>query len=68
MIEEHEVSIEPGEHKVVRFPGIIPRLSETPGETQWLGPALGAHNEEVYGQFLGFTPDRLAQLQQHGVI
>ena len=68
MIEGHEVSIEPDEHKTVRFPGIIPKLSETPGVTQWLGPDLGTHNEEVYGQLLGFTPDRLVQLQQHGVI
>ena len=68
MLEEHEVSIEPGEHKAVRFPGIVPKLSETPGETQWLGPALGAHNEEIYGQLLGFTPERLAQLKQDGVI
>lgn len=68
MIEAHEVTIEPDERKVVRFPGIVPKLSETPGETQWLGPALGAHNEEIYGQLLDFTPERLAQLQRDGVI
>ena len=38
------------------------------GETHWLGPTLGAHNEEVYGQLLGFTPERLEQLKQGGVI
>ena len=68
MIEEHEVSIMPGERNTVRFPGIVPKLSETPGETQWLGPALGAHNEEVYGQLLGFTSERLEQLKQGGII
>jgi formyl-CoA transferase len=68
MIEDHEVTIEPDETRLVRFPGIVPKLSETPGETQWLGPALGAHNEEVYGQLLGFTPERLEQLKQDGVI
>src|SRR5438128_967585 len=68
MIEDHEVSVAPGEHNTVRFPGIVPKLSETPGETQWLGPALGAHNEEVYGQLLGFTCERLAQLKQGGII
>jgi len=46
----------------------VPKLSETPGETHWLGPTLGAHNEEVYGQLLGFTPERLEQLKQGGVI
>jgi crotonobetainyl-CoA:carnitine CoA-transferase CaiB-like acyl-CoA transferase len=68
MIEDHEVAIEPDETTAVRFPGIVPKLSETPGETQWLGPALGAHNEEVYGQLLGFTSERLKQLKQDGVI
>jgi formyl-CoA transferase len=68
MLEEHEVSIEPGECATVRFPGIVPKLSETPGETRWLGPTLGAHNEEVYGKLLGFTPERLEQLRQSGII
>lgn len=68
MIEQHEVSILPGECDTVRFPGIVPKLSETPGETRWLGPELGAHNEEVYGQLLGFTPERLEQLKLSGVI
>ncbi|HVB75034.1 MAG TPA: CoA transferase [Ktedonobacteraceae bacterium] len=68
MIEDHEITIEPGEPQVVRFPGIVPKLSETPGETHWTGPALGEHNEEVYGQLLGFTPERQAQLKQEGVI
>lgn len=68
MTEEHEVAIEPDNYNVVHFPGIVPKLSETPGETQWLGPTLGAHNEEIYGKFLGFTPERLAKLQQKGVI
>ena len=68
MLEDHEVSIEPGARAIVRFPGIVPKLSETPGETHWLGPTLGAHNEEVYGQLLGFTPERLEQLKQGGVI
>src|SRR6266851_3002425 len=38
MIEDHEVSVAPGEHNTVRFPGIVPKLSETPGKTQWIGP------------------------------
>ncbi len=68
MIENRELTIEPDETKVVRFPGIVPKLSETPGETQWLGPTLGAHNEEIYGHFLHFTSEQLTQLQQDGVI
>ena len=68
MLEQHEVAIEPGETSAVRFPGIVPKLSETPGETRWIGPALGAHNEEIYGQLLGLTAEQLEQLQRDGVI
>ncbi len=68
MLESHEVAITPDTISQVRFPGIIPKLSETPGTTQWLGPNLGEHNAEIYGQLLGFTPERIAQLQRDGVL
>lgn len=31
----------------IKMPGIFPRLSQTPGQTRWLGPALGAHTDEI---------------------
>ena len=31
----------------LKIPAIVPRLSETPGRTDWPGPALGAHNDEI---------------------
>ena len=68
MIEDHQVTILPGKYQSVRFPGIVPKLSETPGETRWLGPELGQHNDEVYGQLLGFTTERLESLRQDGII
>lgn len=68
MLEEHMVAIEAGERRPVRFPGIVPRLSETPGETRWLGPELGEHNEEIYGQLLNLSPDSIATLRRAKVI
>lgn len=68
MLEAHEVAIESGETHIVRFPGIVPKLSETPGETCWLGPDLGAHNDEIYRQLLGLPPERIEQLRHAGVI
>jgi crotonobetainyl-CoA:carnitine CoA-transferase CaiB-like acyl-CoA transferase len=68
MIEAHEVAIAPHDTRTVRFPGIVPKLSETPGETHWLGQALGAHNDDIYCRLLGYTPERLAQLRGQGVI
>ena len=31
----------------ITLPGIVPKLSETPGEMRWTGPALGEHTAEV---------------------
>jgi succinyl-CoA--D-citramalate CoA-transferase len=52
----------------VRMPGIVPKLSETPGEVRSTGPALGEHNAEVYGTLLGLSAEALADLTSRGVI
>ncbi len=31
----------------LKLPGIVPKLSDTPGDVNWVGPKLGAHTEEV---------------------
>ena len=36
----------------VLVPGIVPKLSETPGSIEWIGPELGQHNDEVLGRKL----------------
>ena len=48
--------------------GIPIKLSETPGEVRTPAPALGEHNEEVYGHLLGLTPEQVSQLKEEGVI
>ena len=50
-----------------RMPGIVPKLSETPGSTEWIGPALGAHTEEVL-MALGYDAARIAALRAAGAI
>ncbi|MEF8757332.1 MAG: CoA transferase [Halobacteriales archaeon] len=47
---------------------IYPRLSETPGEIDHLGPELGAHNRSVYGDWLGYDGDTLTELRDAEVI
>ena len=53
--------------KDFRIPGIVPRLSLTPGETRWLGPALGEHTESVLGH-LGYPAAEIVRLRSEGVI
>lgn len=47
---------------------VVPRLTETPGSVDTLGPALGAHNAEVYGDLLGLGRTELDALADKGVI
>lgn len=50
------------------FPSPLPRLSETPGQLNALGPELGASNADIYGALLGLSDTDLAALKKDGVI
>lgn len=52
----------------VTVPGVIPKLSSTPGKLKSLGPAFKSANEKVYGGLLGLTPGEMAALAAKGVI
>ena len=51
----------------VLLPGIVPKLSATPGVTRWLGPRLGEHTAEVLRE-LGYDEERQRDLRARGVI
>jgi len=52
----------------LRIPAIVPRLEETPGATEWPGPAVGEHNREVLGELLGYSDAELEALRAEGVV
>ncbi len=51
----------------VKMPGIVPKLSDTPGSVNWQGPALGQHTDSVLGE-LGMSAADIAQLKHSGVV
>ncbi|MGI2327547.1 CaiB/BaiF CoA transferase family protein [Planococcus sp. YIM B11945] len=61
-----EITLPDGTKTLV--PGIVPKLSETPGEIKWSGPSLGEHNQEIYTEFMNFSFEEFKELKDKGVI
>jgi formyl-CoA transferase len=52
----------------IAFPGVVPKISDVPDAIRWLGPDLGAHNDEIYGVLLGIDARQRDALHAAGVI
>lgn len=63
MIEQHHFA----DGSPVKLPAVVPKLSETPGGTRWIGPSLGEHTEEVL-KSLGYDSAAIGKLAQIGAI
>lgn len=63
LIQEITINGEP-----LHIPAILPKLAGTPGDTEWPGPAVGSHNDEIYSELLGLSADDQKQLSESGVI
>ena len=62
------VEVQHPDFGTVRIPGIVPKLSKTPGEIKWAGPPMGAYNDEVYKELLGLSDSDIAGLKEGGII
>jgi crotonobetainyl-CoA:carnitine CoA-transferase CaiB-like acyl-CoA transferase len=60
-------SVVVGEQEL-KIPAITPRLCDTPGRTDFAGPELGAHNDEVFRDVLGLTSLQIQHLSDSGII
>lgn len=52
----------------VRMQAVIPHFRQQPGKVWRTGPDLGQDNRLVYQQWLGLDDERLAELEQQGVV
>lgn len=63
MFEQHQFS----DGQPVKLPAILPKMSDTPGKTKWLGPQLGEHSEQIL-RSLNYTEENIKRLRAEGVI
>jgi crotonobetainyl-CoA:carnitine CoA-transferase CaiB-like acyl-CoA transferase len=62
LFEQVEINGQP-----LKIPAILPRLEDTPGATDWPGPELGAHTDEILAT-LGIDAEGISALKKSGVI
>jgi crotonobetainyl-CoA:carnitine CoA-transferase CaiB-like acyl-CoA transferase len=62
------VRLAAGFDKEVAMTGVVPKLSRTPGSIRHVGPALGAHTDEVLRELASATDDELVALRDAGVL
>ena len=62
------VPVEHPDFGTLRMQNVVPKLSETPGAVRHVGPALGEHNEAVYGTLLGLSEATRADYRERGII
>ncbi|MDU9409822.1 CaiB/BaiF CoA-transferase family protein [Pseudomonas sp. zfem001] len=62
MIEQVQTSV-----GLLKVPGVLPKLSRTPGRIGTGGPQLGEHNDDILAG-LGLSDEQVAGLRERGVI
>ena len=53
--------------KDFKMPGIVLKLSDTPGSCEWVGPQLGEHNNVLLNE-LGYDEAAITRLREQGAI
>jgi formyl-CoA transferase len=56
-----------GDGEPLKQPGVVPKLSATPGAIRRAAPRLGEHTDEVLGE-AGYTKAEIAALREKGIL
>ena len=62
LFEKVEINGEP-----LNIPAILPKLSQSPGATEWPGPKLASHTDEIL-QSIGITEEKIKIFKSNGII
>ena len=62
LFEQVEINGQP-----LKIPAIMPKLADTPGATDWPGPEIASHTDEIL-QELGLNAGQIADLKSAGVV
>ncbi|MGB0449260.1 MAG: CaiB/BaiF CoA transferase family protein [Porticoccaceae bacterium] len=62
LFEQVEINGQP-----LKIPAIMPKLADTPGATDWPGPEIASHTDEIL-QDLGLDAGQIADLKSAGVV
>ncbi len=62
LFEQVEINGQP-----LKIPAIMPKLADTPGATDWPGPEIASHTDEIL-QELGLDAGQIADLKSAGVV
>jgi len=62
LFEQVEINGEP-----LKIPAMMPKLGNTPGETQWPGPEIASHTDEILAG-LGLDSDQIQHLKTTGIV
>ncbi len=54
--------------KPLTIPAMAPKLTATPGRTDWTGPLIGSHNDEIFSTLLQLSVEEQARLREAAVI
>ncbi len=63
MFEQVEINGKP-----LKIPAILPKLSETPGRTDWPGLEVGSHTQDILENILNLSSAEINTLREAGVI